>query len=257
MPSINRVEPYSALADVYQAAGLADYSAALAPRLLNLAFEMEWTGRSLLDLACGTGELACWFSEQGFRVTGVDISPLMLRPATARAQEGGLSADFVAADMRAYRPDSHVELVTCLGGSLNYVPKLSDLEAVFRLAHAALGKDKLFVFDVFTIQGLANYQDTERVAFDNGSDILILEQDAFNYETLLLTRRYTILRYGDRSGWQRAEEVHTLRGYPLQAIVSTLVKAGLKVVRTMTRDFALMESHQEADAVIIVAIPEG
>ncbi|HLY25703.1 MAG TPA: class I SAM-dependent methyltransferase, partial [Aggregatilineales bacterium] len=160
MPGINRVEPYSALADVYQAAGMADYSAGLAPRLLNLAFEMEWTGRSLLDLACGTGELACWFSGQGFRATGVDLSPAMLRPATAKAQEDGLSADFEVADIRAYKPDSHVELVTCVGGSLNYIPKLSDLEAVFRLARASLAKDKLFAFDLFTIRGLAHYQNT-------------------------------------------------------------------------------------------------
>src|SRR5579859_2656 len=256
MPAINRVEPYSALADVYQAAGLSDYSTALAPRLLNLAFEMEWTGRSLLDLACGTGELASWFSGQGFRVTGVDLSPAMLRPAITNAQEYGLSADFVAGDMRAYKPDSHVELVTCIGGSLNYIPKLSDLETVFRMARSTLSKDKLFVFDVYTIRGLAHYQNMERVAFDSG-DILILEQNTFNYETLLLTRRFTILRYGEKSGWQRAEETHVLRGYPLQAIVSTLGKCGLKVVRTTRMDFSAIENQQDEEHVLFIASPEG
>ncbi|HLY29072.1 MAG TPA: hypothetical protein VKQ72_22190, partial [Aggregatilineales bacterium] len=87
--------------------------------------------------------------------------------------------------------------------------------------------------------------------------ILILEQNAFNYESLLLTRRFTILRYSERSGWQRAEEVHVLRGYPLQAIVSTLLKAGLKVVRTMSMDFAPIESQQDENHVFIVASPEG
>src|SRR5258708_22619276 len=108
MPSVKRVEAYSALADVYQAAGLADYSASLAARILNLAFEMEWTGRSLLDLACGTGDLAYWFSEQSFRVTGVDSSRAMLRIATARANENNLSADFVAAANRKNTPNTPV-----------------------------------------------------------------------------------------------------------------------------------------------------
>src|SRR5260221_2913486 len=96
MASINHLEPYTALADVYQAAGFADASAALAPRLLDLAFQLEWTARSLLDLACGTADLACWYSEHAFRVMGADSSQYMLRFGPARAETARVSAEFVA-----------------------------------------------------------------------------------------------------------------------------------------------------------------
>src|SRR5512142_1114169 len=137
MPSINRAEPYTALADVYQTAGFATYSTDVAPRLLEMIFGADWIGRLTLDLACGTGDVACWFAEHGFRATGVDGSPAMLRRAVATAQEKGFDADFVQADIRTYQPSTQFDLVTCLGGSLNAIATLRDLESVFRQAALA------------------------------------------------------------------------------------------------------------------------
>src|SRR5215831_9540381 len=206
MPAINRVEPYTALADVYQAAGFANYSAELAPHLLEIAFKLEWTGRSLLDLACGTGDAANWFGEHSFRVTGVDSSEAMLKHATARAAEPNVDAQFITADLRTFKPDFKYEIVLCLGGSLNYIPTLRDLENLFRTVQNALEPGKLFVFDLRTIQGLARQHNVDRVVYDNGENILIATRDIFNYETLQLTTQYIILTYSDEAGWQRAEE---------------------------------------------------
>src|SRR5215510_7705071 len=190
MPAINRVEPYTALADVYQAAGFASYSAELAPHLLELAFELEWTGRSLIDFACGTGDAACWFAEHSFRTFGVDLSSSMLRHGIARATEANVDAEFVAADLRTFKPDFKYEIALCLGGSLNYIPTLRDLENLFKTAQNALEPGKLFVFDLRTIQGLARQHNVDRVVYDNGENILIATRDIFNYETLQLTTQY-------------------------------------------------------------------
>src|SRR5262249_172944 len=95
MPNLTRTEPYHALASVYQASGLADYSVALAFHLLERAFELDWTGRPLLALACGTGDLACWFAERSLRTTGVDLSQSMLRFGVERARQRNIDAQFV------------------------------------------------------------------------------------------------------------------------------------------------------------------
>ncbi len=257
MASINRLEPYTALSDVYQVAGFAAYSAELAPRLLDMAFELEWTGRSLLDLACGTGEVVCWFAEHGFRTVGVDSSTQMLRFGTTRAESAGLNADFVVGDIRNFKANGQYEMVTCLGGSLNYVPALRDLEAVFRLAQSAVTPGKLFVFDILTIQGLANYGNKDRVVFDNGNDMMIIVRETFNFEILALTRQYSILRYADKTGWQRAEETHTLRGYPVQAVTSLLTRTGFKLLRTLTPDLRSAENQRDAEQLLFVASREG
>jgi SAM-dependent methyltransferase len=257
MPSINRLEPYTALADVYQAAGLAAYSVELAPHLLDIAFELEWTGRTLLDLACGTGDLACWFAEHNLRTTGVDTSAQMMRFGSARSEKAGTDATFVVGDIRTYQYNRQADFVMCLGGSLNYIPTLRDLESVFRLAHAALVPGKLFIFDIQTIHGLATDIHTDHVVFDNKADAMIIAHDSFNFENLALTRQYTILRYTDRTGWQRAEETHILRGYPIQAVVSLLGKTGFKLIRTILPDLSPADGQPDAAKLIFVATRDG
>ena len=48
-------------------------------------------GKKLLDLACGTGELSIRLAEEGYDVTGVDLSSDMLAVAREKAIEGTIS----------------------------------------------------------------------------------------------------------------------------------------------------------------------
>jgi SAM-dependent methyltransferase len=258
MLPINRVEPFTALADVYRRAGFATYSEALAPRLIDIAFDFDWTGRTLLDLACGTGDATCWFAEHGFRTVGVDLSGAMLRAAMQRAaQTSGIEAQFVTGDIRSFKPETQYEMVTCLGGSLNYLPALRDVEILFRVAHAALHPGKLFYFDLRTVRGLA-HESGDRIAFDNGADVLIVNRNSFNYESLTLTSLYTIMRYASSvQGWQRAEETHHLRGYPIQAITKLIGQTGFKLRRTLTSSLEPADDNPDADLLVFVATREG
>lgn len=55
----------------------------------------------VLDAACGPGLYALPLARDGYRVTGVDVSPAALRHARAAAKEQGLAVRFVRADLRA------------------------------------------------------------------------------------------------------------------------------------------------------------
>lgn len=53
----------------------------------------------LLDVACGTGESACYLTEQlGARVVGIDGSVYMIAKAKRKAEQRGLSVEFREAD---------------------------------------------------------------------------------------------------------------------------------------------------------------
>ncbi len=64
-------------------------------------------GRAL-DLACGEGRNAVWLAEQGWRLTGVDFSEVALEKARRLAEARGVEAEWVAADLLEYRPESRV-----------------------------------------------------------------------------------------------------------------------------------------------------
>ena len=58
-------------------------------------------GCQLLDVACGSGQLALMAAKDGIGVTGVDIASNLVERARARAQAEGLRARFEEADAEA------------------------------------------------------------------------------------------------------------------------------------------------------------
>jgi SAM-dependent methyltransferase len=52
-----------------------------------------------VDLGCGAGNYAVWLALNGFRVTGIDISPRAIELAGRLAEDRGASCRFVAADL--------------------------------------------------------------------------------------------------------------------------------------------------------------
>lgn len=89
-------------------------------RLIDLAGVQP--GWRVLDLACGTGDLAFDAARRGARVVGLDITLRMLQLAHARQDVGGVS--WVAGDMTALPvPAAAFDLVTT-GYGLRNVPDL-------------------------------------------------------------------------------------------------------------------------------------
>lgn len=242
-------EPFTALADVYKVSGLSEYSAKLASQVLDFLYSQNWSGSQMLDLATGIGEVPCWFATQNVRAIGVDNSAAMLKHARAAAELQELAASFVQADIRTYRADQPADLVLCIGGSLNYLPSLNDLSAVFQTAAAACAKGKPFIFDLQIIQGLARTP-AERILAD-GEQHFIAVRNTFSYETLSLSAQFTIFQR--TTAWQRAEETHIIRGYPVQAVQRLLSNAGFVLEQQLSLDFAPLTASSDEDMLLFVA----
>ena len=52
----------------------------------------------IADLGSGTGSVALLLAEHGYQVSGMDLSPLMVQRATAKAADAGLWVDFTVGD---------------------------------------------------------------------------------------------------------------------------------------------------------------
>lgn len=74
-----------------------------------------------LDLACGKGEMLCrWSQKWGIRGTGIDISPVFLSAARARAGELGVvdRLTFIEGDAAHYEPqEGAYDVVSCIGAT--------------------------------------------------------------------------------------------------------------------------------------------
>jgi 2-polyprenyl-3-methyl-5-hydroxy-6-metoxy-1,4-benzoquinol methylase len=51
-----------------------------------------------IDLGCGTGNNSIYLAKQGYDVTGIDITSMAIRLAKEKADEIGLTCNFIAAN---------------------------------------------------------------------------------------------------------------------------------------------------------------
>jgi len=76
-------------------------------------------GCELLDVACGSGQVALWAARDGVNASGVDIAPNLIQRAQARAKAEGLNARFVEGDAEALPfEDASFDVVTSLFGAM-------------------------------------------------------------------------------------------------------------------------------------------
>ena len=64
-----------------------------------------------LDVACGEGRNAIWLAERGWRVVGVDFSPIGLDKARRLAAERGVEVEWVVGDLATWEPAGSYGLV--------------------------------------------------------------------------------------------------------------------------------------------------
>ena len=76
-------------------------------------------GMSVLDVACGTGNLALPAAKTGANVTGIDIAPNLIEQAIARAAAEGIDAKFEVGDAEALPyPDESFDVAMTMFGAM-------------------------------------------------------------------------------------------------------------------------------------------
>lgn len=82
-------------------------------------------GGELLDIGCGTGRDARYWSAHGYRVTGLDNSPEMVEHAARHCPR----ARFEVADMREFALAADFDVITCLDSALLYCHGNDEIDA--------------------------------------------------------------------------------------------------------------------------------
>ncbi len=221
-------DAYDTLATIHDEIQLGEFAASMTPRLLDVAQRSGWMGRRILDLGCGSGVSINWLTRHGYLVTGIDRSTAMLRMARQRTGSG---VTLRQQDIRQLDDINDTEMIIALD-TLHELDSLRDLERVFQQGHALLRPDKFFIFDMYTIEGLVQRQQTEDTVQHDRNGLLILTRNSYDYERQVQTRHYTIFQRLDDT-WERQDTERTLRAYPVQAVAALVRRCGYEIVRVL------------------------
>jgi SAM-dependent methyltransferase len=103
-------------------------------------------GGKALDIAMGTGRNALYLASLGFRVTGIDLSPVAVEKCREKAERLGLPIEALVADLeRSPLPSNEYDLIV----NFYYLQRSLTAQIV-----AALRTGGVLVFESFTIDQL-------------------------------------------------------------------------------------------------------
>ena len=245
---------YATLAPIYDTIGMADYAAAIAPKLMDYAQRMDWLGRRIVVLGCGTGGAIEYLSQYPYTITGVDNDPDMLEAARRKMDISGVSIKWLQLDMRDTGNQIMTADMVIALNVMNEMNSLRDLETVFATAQRILESGKLFIFDLMTVQGLsAGGSSNEQLMHDDGQNVTVFSTKDYDYERQMQTINYLIFR-GQNGRWDRSQARRVLRTFPVQAIVSLLQRNKFNIRTIMNNRLENYEPGvSRADRVIFFA----
>lgn len=193
---------------------------------------------AVLDLCCGTGQLARLLSEEGYEVTGIDGSEELLKYARDIAP----GVDFICDDARSFGLPPSFNLVTSFFDSLNHVMTIEELESVFRNVYSCLFEEGLFIFDMNLEPGyLAQWQGYFGIVED---DHVCLFPQSYDPETKIARFDATMFRLTDY--WYRSDVTLLQKCYPVEEISNALSRAGFSVLDIF--GYALEHGRQDLTA---------
>ena len=202
----------------------------VAPKILDFYANIELSRhhKSVLDLCCGTGQLAHFFLENGYRVTGIDLSKHMLKYAienTAQYIESG-QACFIEGDASCFQLQERFGLVVSTFDALNHLHDIHALKSCFECVRSVC--DGIFVFDLNTRHGLNRWNSF--FIDESREDMLIITQGIYDgISDKAWTRINGFIQVKDGL-YQRFEETSFNTAFNLTEVKSLLLDVGWKAV---------------------------
>lgn len=108
---------------------------------------------TVLELGCGSGGHALPLARRGYKVTGVDLSPVMLERARQKACNSKVEVALREGDIRSFDAGAKFDACLSMFAVIGYLQETQDVLAALANARRHLNAGSLFIFDVWN--GLA------------------------------------------------------------------------------------------------------
>ncbi|MCC3378686.1 class I SAM-dependent methyltransferase [Paenibacillus farraposensis] len=194
-------------------------------------------GSSVLDLCCGMGRHSLALADAGYKVTGVDLSDVLLREARAADSEGRVS--WHQGDMRAVPLDERFDAVVNLFTSFGYFEQDEEQLSVLKEIHRLLKPGGRFIIDYLNPAYVAAHLVPHSSREDDGNwieehrvieDGFVKKQIAIRSSASAVTARAAAGPDTTAAGEESARVYHErVKLYPYEKFRTLLEQAGLSV----------------------------
>ncbi len=182
------------------------------------------SGARILDLCCGHGRHSLKLAQRGYRVTGLDITPLFLGVAREEAAKAGVEVEFIEGDMREIPFEDEFDAVINIFTSFGFFENEEEDFKVIKQVDKALKDEGKFILDTINRERiLANFMPKDWEKFEDGT--LTITERTFDHKRSMVHCCIAMLK----SDGTEKEMVHSLRLYTLREFVLMFKRAGLDI----------------------------
>lgn len=202
----------------------------------------------VLELGCGTGEMAIRLAKRKKSVFATDLSTDMLEVAKQKAMAENVNLILQRIDMSDFSTSHQVDLILCLCDSINYLLDVEDVIRTFRNVYQSLKAEGTFIFDSDSLYKmnviLKDYCEKE----DD-------EEFAFEWNVELLDEGYVHhhVYIEDKIEHEIVDEEHYQKTYSVAQYLYWLKEVGFEKIEYYS-DFD--EYHDDCERVIFVCRKE-
>jgi len=212
---------FSVTAEIYDAIyGFKDY-AGEAVKIRQLIARERPGARTILDIACGTGEHARLLSPD-FEVDGIDLEPKFVEIARAKNPAG----NFSVGDMRAFQLEKRYDVVQCLFSSIGYLLTPEDIIAALKCFGAHLAPGGVILVEPWLSPAAYKVGQLDMVTVDK-PDLKVCRMNVSKREGDISILHFHYL-IATNQGVRKVEEVHRLALVPTEQMVAHFEAAGLR-----------------------------
>jgi SAM-dependent methyltransferase len=135
----------------------------------------------ILEIGAGSGRVSIPLARRGFEVTGLELSPKMLKIGRENAVLEGVKVNFVQGDARDFDLAKKFQLVIAPFNALMHLYTLSDQDRALRCIKAHLEPGGVFAFDVylpnFSLEGVLRHEGETFLESDGTrTDVFLLQR---------------------------------------------------------------------------------
>ena len=200
---------------------------------------------TVLDLACGTGTIACLLAQRGYQVTATDGSEEMLTQAMQKAAAlDGQPPLFLHQSMPRLKLIEPVDAAVSTLDSLNYLTREKDIRETFCRVHRWLKDGGQFIFDVNTPYKLRRMDG--QMYMDETEESFCVWRTFFSERTQVCTYQVDLFRLNGDGAWDRDFEEHRERAWSEAQLRQFLAEAGFQNV-TVTGDLTMKPPRADED----------
>lgn len=183
----------------------------------------------VLELGCGTGTVTEMLADAGYDMIGIDNSEEMLAEAMEKRAESGHDILYLLQDMQDFELYGTVRAVISVCDSMNYLTDEEDLEYLFALVNNYLDPGGLFIFDMNTVYKYQEMIGDSTIA-ENREEGSFIWENTYDEESGINEYALTLFLPDTDGRYEKVEEVHYQRAYPLEQIKTLLQSSGLKLL---------------------------